>query len=128
MCVARDGASYTADQLDMMAAFADQSGLALHLAQSQADAVATLRELDVLSDRDRIARDLHDHVIQRLFAVGLSLQGDESAQIRSTPRGAFPGHSTTCRRWCRRSEPRSSTCTAAVSPGCASASNRRWLR
>ena len=34
-----------------------------------------LRELDVVSDRERIARDLHDHVIQRLFAVGLSLQG-----------------------------------------------------
>ena len=29
----------------------------------------------MISDRDRIARDLHDHVIQRLFAVGLSLQG-----------------------------------------------------
>ena len=26
-------------------------------------------------DRDRIARDLHDSVIQRLFAIGLSLQG-----------------------------------------------------
>ena len=34
-----------------------------------------MRELDVLSDRDRIARDLHDHVIQRLFAIGLALQG-----------------------------------------------------
>ena len=34
-----------------------------------------MRELDVLTDRDRIARDLHDHVIQRLFAVGLALQG-----------------------------------------------------
>jgi two-component system, NarL family, sensor histidine kinase DevS len=34
-----------------------------------------MRELDVLADRDRIARDLHDHVIQRLFAVGLSLHG-----------------------------------------------------
>ncbi len=75
VCVARDGATYTADQLTMMSAFADQSGLALHLAQSQAEAVASLRELDVLSDRDRIARDLHDHVIQRLFAIGLSLQG-----------------------------------------------------
>jgi two-component system, NarL family, sensor histidine kinase DevS len=75
VCVAPEGASYTGDQVGMTAAFADQSGLALHLAQSQADAVATLRELDVLSDRDRIARDLHDHVIQRLFAIGLSLQG-----------------------------------------------------
>jgi len=30
--------------------------------------------LDLLEDRDRIARDMHDHVIQRLFATGLSLQ------------------------------------------------------
>ncbi len=73
--VAPEGRHYTDDQMAMLAAFADQSGLALHLAQSQADAVASLRELDVLTDRDRIARDLHDHVIQRLFAIGLSLQG-----------------------------------------------------
>lgn len=33
------------------------------------------RELDVIEDRDRIARDLHDTVIQRLFATGLSLHG-----------------------------------------------------
>ncbi|MDZ7931634.1 MAG: histidine kinase [Rhodococcus sp. (in: high G+C Gram-positive bacteria)] len=33
-----------------------------------------MHELDVLADRDRIARDLHDHVIQRIFAAGLSLQ------------------------------------------------------
>ncbi|MFG1797192.1 sensor histidine kinase [Nocardia sp. NPDC049149] len=34
-----------------------------------------MREIDILADRDRIARDLHDHVIQRLFAVGITLQG-----------------------------------------------------
>lgn len=55
----------------MMAAIADQAALALRLADTQRQA----RELDVLSDRDRIARSLHDHVIQRLFALGLSLQG-----------------------------------------------------
>ncbi|MFI9503481.1 GAF domain-containing protein [Nocardia sp. NPDC052566] len=55
----------------MMVAFATQAALALQLADSQ----RRNRELDVLSERDRIARDLHDHVIQRLFAVGLSLQG-----------------------------------------------------
>ncbi|MEV0032488.1 GAF domain-containing protein [Nocardia sp. NPDC050793] len=55
----------------MMAAIADQAALALQLSDTQ----RRMRELDVLSDRDRIARGLHDHVIQRLFAVGLSLQG-----------------------------------------------------
>jgi signal transduction histidine kinase len=33
------------------------------------------RQLDIFGDRDRIARDLHDHVIQRLFAAGMGLQG-----------------------------------------------------
>ncbi|WP_083736555.1 sensor histidine kinase [Mycobacterium sp. MS1601] len=80
------GTGFSADQLDMMAAFADQTGLALHLAGVQSRAVATLRELDVLSDRDRIARDLHDHVIQRLFAVGLSLQGSRGGQSPDTAR------------------------------------------
>jgi signal transduction histidine kinase len=59
------------EQLDMMAAFADQAALAWQLANTQRQ----MRELSILTDRDRIARDLHDHVIQRLFAVGLSLQG-----------------------------------------------------
>ncbi|WP_458315395.1 sensor histidine kinase [Mycolicibacterium brisbanense] len=62
---------FSAEQLDMMGAFADQAALAWQLATSQRQ----MRELDVLTDRDRIARDLHDHVIQRLFAVGMALQG-----------------------------------------------------
>jgi signal transduction histidine kinase len=62
---------FTDEQLDMMAAFADQAAVAWQLASTQ----RRMRELDVLTDRDRIARDLHDHVIQRLFAVGLALQG-----------------------------------------------------
>ena len=67
-----DGARpFTDDQFEMAAAFADQATLAWQLANSQRQ----MRELDVIADRDRIARDLHDHVIQRLFAVGLSLQG-----------------------------------------------------
>ncbi len=72
VAVRADGArSFTAEQLDMAAAFADQAAVAWQLASSQRD----VRELEILADRDRIARDLHDHVIQRLFAVGLSLQG-----------------------------------------------------
>jgi signal transduction histidine kinase len=65
------GSEFTEEDLTMMASFADQVALAWQLANSQ----RRMRELDVISDRDRIARDLHDHVIQRLFAVGLSLQG-----------------------------------------------------
>ena len=61
---------FSQDQEEMMAAFADQAALAWQLATSQ----RLERELDVLAERERIARDLHDHVIQRLFAVGLSLQ------------------------------------------------------
>lgn len=60
-------------QLPVLASFADQAALALQLAAQQRAA----RERDVLSDRDRIARDLHDHVIQRLFAVGLSMQSTQ---------------------------------------------------
>jgi signal transduction histidine kinase len=54
----------------LIAAFADQAAVALDLAARQ----RMSRRLDVYEDRDRIARDLHDHVIQRVFAAGLSLQ------------------------------------------------------
>jgi signal transduction histidine kinase len=53
------------------ASFAAQAGIALELAASRAEA----ERLSVYEDRDRIARDLHDLVIQRLYATGMSLQG-----------------------------------------------------
>ncbi|MET0763920.1 MAG: GAF domain-containing protein [Blastococcus sp.] len=76
------------DQFDrsitpLVTAFADQASVALDMAARQRLA----RQLDVYEDRDRIARDLHDHVIQRVFAAGLALQavvprvGD--AEVRS---------------------------------------------
>lgn len=52
------------------ASFAEQAALALQMLRSK-DAE---QRLAVFEDRDRIGRDLHDLVIQRLFAVGLSLQ------------------------------------------------------
>ncbi|MGY1744192.1 GAF domain-containing protein [Blastococcus sp. SYSU D00695] len=54
----------------LIGTFADQMAVALDLATQQ----RTARRLDVFEDRDRIAQDLHDLVIQRLFAAGLSLQ------------------------------------------------------
>ncbi|AQS68726.1 GAF domain-containing sensor histidine kinase [Streptomyces pactum] len=56
--------------------FASQAALALMMADAQRDR----ERLAVYEDRDRIARDLHDLVIQRLFATGMML---ESAQRRS---------------------------------------------
>jgi signal transduction histidine kinase len=56
--------------LQMAETFASQAALALELAEARADQ----QRLTVLEDRDRIARDLHDHVIQRLFAIGLTIQ------------------------------------------------------
>jgi signal transduction histidine kinase len=72
----RGGEPFRAEQLPVMASFADQAALALELAAKQ----RAQRQLAVHSDRDRIARDLHDHVIQRLFAIGLLLQGVQKHQ------------------------------------------------
>jgi signal transduction histidine kinase len=58
-------------QADMVATFAAQAGVALELAASRAEAA----RLSLYEDRDRIARDLHDLVIQRLYATGMSLEG-----------------------------------------------------
>ena len=58
-------------QADVAASFAAQAGVALELAASRAEA----ERLSLYEDRDRIAHDLHDLVIQRLYATGMSLQG-----------------------------------------------------
>jgi len=62
---------------ELVASFADQAALALDRVQ----ALAERQELAIVSDRDRIARDLHDVVIQRLFAAGLQLQGIRSNAV-----------------------------------------------
>jgi len=63
-------AAFTRADLEMAADFAGQASVALTLAAGRADRA----RLAILEDRGRIARDLHDHVIQRLFGAGLSLQ------------------------------------------------------
>jgi signal transduction histidine kinase len=61
---------FTDADLDMAETFAGQAAIALELSDARADQ----QRLGVLVDHWRIAGDLHDHVIQRLFATGLSLQ------------------------------------------------------
>lgn len=57
--------------LDLVSDFATHAAIALVLASARDDA----RQLTILAERERIAHDLHDHVIQRLFAAGMDLQG-----------------------------------------------------
>jgi signal transduction histidine kinase len=56
--------------VEMLISFAVQAGVGLELAGHRRDA----ERLAVFEDRDRIARDLHDLVIQRLYATGMSLE------------------------------------------------------
>ncbi|MEU8193213.1 GAF domain-containing protein [Microbispora amethystogenes] len=60
---------FSRSELRMLHAFAGQAAVALELADTRRDA----ERLGLLEDRDRIAKDLHDVVIQRLFAVAMTL-------------------------------------------------------
>jgi signal transduction histidine kinase len=60
-----------------LSAFSQQVGLGLIAARAQRDRA----QVAMLEDRDRIARDMHDHVIQRLFATGLSLQAAQRLAV-----------------------------------------------
>jgi signal transduction histidine kinase len=62
---------FDAADVELVESFASQAALVLEFTSAQEDS----RRLAILEDRDRIARDLHDLVIQRLFGLGLGLQG-----------------------------------------------------
>lgn len=64
--------------LDLVSDFATHAAIALMLASGREHA----RQLTLVAERERIAHDLHDHVIQRLFAAGMDLQGTV-ARVRS---------------------------------------------
>ncbi|MCU1570492.1 MAG: two-component system, histidine kinase [Naasia sp.] len=78
------GASrFLESDLDMVTEFAAHASVALELREAR-----EVRErVALLEDRSRIARDLHDNVIQRLFAAGLSLNGID---VQGVPSGAQP--------------------------------------
>jgi signal transduction histidine kinase len=67
------------DDVALLMTFAGQAALAMERARAQDER----EQLVVLEDRERIARDLHDVVIQRLFATGLHLQ--TAAQLSIKP-------------------------------------------
>jgi signal transduction histidine kinase len=73
LTVVRSESQQAFDSADMrmLMTFAGHATLALEYARAQADQ----QRLAIYEDRDRIARDLHDLVIQQLFAIGLGIQG-----------------------------------------------------
>ena len=77
------GESFGAEALRTLTAFSTQAAVVLELAERRRDA----ERLVVFEDRDRIARDLHDLVIQRLFATGMQLES-ATRLIASTPEEA----------------------------------------
>jgi signal transduction histidine kinase len=65
-----DRVGFTAAEVDMAGSFANHAAVAIELAAARSEQ----QRAAMLDERDRIAADLHDHVVQRLFAAGLSLQ------------------------------------------------------
>lgn len=77
----RGAAPFPTVVVEALGAFANQATVALELAERRADAA----RLAVVRDRDRIARDLHDLAVQRLYATGLSLQAVDRRLVDPRP-------------------------------------------
>jgi signal transduction histidine kinase len=73
----RGARRFTETERILATQFASQAALALMMAEAQRDR----ERLAVLEDRDRIARDLHDLVIQRLFATGMMLESAQRGSV-----------------------------------------------
>ena len=113
---------------EMLATFAAQASIALELAEHRRQA----ERMAVFEDRDRIAKDLHDLVIQRLYATGMSLQGTISLismlEVADRVSGAVDALDDTIRGSGRRSSPCTVTPTPSP-PACGPGScmrPRRW--
>ncbi|WP_328537865.1 GAF domain-containing sensor histidine kinase [Streptomyces sp. NBC_00344] len=74
---ARGARPFTEAERALATQFASQAALALMMADAQRDR----ERLAVFGDRDRIARDLHDLVVQRLFATGMMLEGAQRQSV-----------------------------------------------
>ena len=120
---------FTAEDEDLVVGLAAAAGVAIENARLS----ARVHELAVVEDRERIARDLHDTVIQRLFATGMLLQS--TTRLGDQRPGGEPS-SGSARRWTismsrsRRSARRSSTWNGAAGPArrCAVRSSARCAR
>ncbi len=76
------GRQFDQGTVRLVEAFADQASVAIQYARAQTD----LRRLGLMEERERIAKELHDGIIQSLFAVGMNLQG--TALMSASPETA----------------------------------------
>ncbi|HEV2033816.1 MAG TPA: GAF domain-containing sensor histidine kinase [Candidatus Dormibacteraeota bacterium] len=67
----KGGRRFDEKTVQLVVTFADQASVAIEYGRAQAD----LRRLGLMEERERIAKELHDGIIQSLFAVGMGLQG-----------------------------------------------------
>jgi len=82
LCDKAGGGVFTDADEELVVTLASAAGIAIDNARLH----ARVADVMVMEDRDRIARDLHDTVIQRLFAIGLSLES--AARLSEDPRAA----------------------------------------
>lgn len=78
LCDKTDGSRFTEDDEELIQGLAAAAGVAIENARLH----TRVSELSVLEDRERIARDLHDTVIQRLFATGMTLQAAAAKVVK----------------------------------------------
>lgn len=83
----RQGRAFSADDLALVQTFANQASVALENGSAKEDR----ERLSLLDERERIGRELHDGVIQSLFAVGMSLQGTSMASTDDATRRRLDG-------------------------------------
>ena len=89
-----DGMPFSEDDQRLVETFALHAGIAIENARLHEQ----VRRLAVVDERERISKDLHDGIIQSLYAVGLSLEDVPSSSTRIPTRssGASSGRSTAC--------------------------------
>jgi signal transduction histidine kinase len=83
----RGGRAFSADDLSLVQTFAYQASAALEASRARVDS----ERLTLLDERERIGRELHDGVIQSLFAVGMSLQGTSMGSSEPETRRRLDG-------------------------------------